>query len=118
MIIHDDDIFYEKLRIPYIFNEEHHTYIVDFIDEKNKIVYEIKPNTLLEKKVNKIKEKTLIKWCENNGFKYIHIDEKDLSTINFDDFLNILKTKNFYIEDDSIITKIQKFYANYKNKIN
>lgn len=51
---------YEKLRIPYFYKNEWHTYIVDFIDDYKKIVVEVKPNK--ERKKKKIKLRKNIFW--------------------------------------------------------
>ena len=67
-------VLYEKLRIPYIFNNENHIYITDFIDYENKIVYEIKPQQVVDEKTLQ-KEATLIKWCNDNGYTYIFANE-------------------------------------------
>lgn len=50
----NDDVLYEKLRIGYNFENKNHVYIVDFIDSKEKIAYEIKPESLEE--TQKIKQ--------------------------------------------------------------
>lgn len=73
--IKNQNLEYEKLRVPYFFNNKAHSYIVDFIDYKNKKVYEVKP--ISNKKIlrNIIKKESLIKWCKNNDFKYFEIDE-------------------------------------------
>lgn len=65
---------YEKLRVQYIgLDNEYHTYIVDFIDEINKVVYEIKPNNLKSNELNIIKEEALIDWCSQNDYEFISI---------------------------------------------
>jgi hypothetical protein len=78
---------YEKIRIPYI-NEkgENSTYIVDFVDRKNKVLYEIKPNSMKNNIRNKLKEKFAKEWCLKNDFKYEYIS---------DDFF--IKNKNIII---------------------
>lgn len=65
----DKDLEFETLRIPYIYLNKEHTYIVDFIDRKNKIVYEVKPDNKYLKK-EKIKEQYLIEWCKKNNYNY------------------------------------------------
>lgn len=67
-------ILYEKLRIPYVFNGENHIYITDFIDYENKIVYEIKPQQVIDEKTLQ-KENALIRWCNDNGYTYIFANE-------------------------------------------
>lgn len=65
---------YETLRIPYIYLNKNHTYIVDFVDDVNKKVYEVKPKDKLLTK-EKIKEQALIQWCNNNNYEYILIND-------------------------------------------
>ena len=68
---------YEKIRIPYI-NEkgDNSSYIVDFVDEKNRILYEIKPMSLKDNYRNKLKEKYAIEWCLKNNYRYEFVTEK------------------------------------------
>jgi hypothetical protein len=65
---------YEQLRIPYIYNDNEHIYIVDFIDRLNKTVYEIKPKSkMFDKEISK--ENSLLDWCSKNNFVYLQINE-------------------------------------------
>lgn len=104
---------YEKLRIPYFdYNNEPRIYIVDFIDTDNKIVYEVKPNSLKYVKNNVKKQEALKKWANQNGYTVKIITENyfisntfRISLLNYcDDFyknkvLNILRHyKNFNID--------------------
>jgi hypothetical protein len=100
-------LFYEKLRIPYVYKNENHTYIVDFIDENKKIAYEIKPNFKNEKLINKIKEKELIKWCKINNYQYKKIGNEILNH-DYSDFLEMLKNKNYSL-DEILCNKIKKY---------
>lgn len=61
---------YEKIRIPYFYKKKEKIYIVDFVDEENKILYEIKPNSEREKEKNILKELAAKKWCKKNSYKY------------------------------------------------
>ncbi len=64
---------YEKIRIPYTFENQQYIYIVDFVDTKNKIIYEIKPNSYYKKNIqNKLNAKTLAAqaWCKSNNYEY------------------------------------------------
>lgn len=61
---------YETLRIPYEYNNVIKNYIVDFIDQENKVVYEIKPDSLKTNDINKAKEEALTKWCVENNYTY------------------------------------------------
>ena len=69
-------LLYEKIRIEYFYKNEKHNYIVDFIDEKNKQLYEIKPTSERYKLKNELKKEYAIKWCKNNGYIYNIIDNK------------------------------------------
>jgi hypothetical protein len=83
---------YEKIRIPYISPEDNdwHNYITDFVDEDNKIIYEIKPDKLQETEVNKAKAKYAVKWTKENNYQYIIISNKwfkeNSYKINFDKY--------------------------------
>lgn len=67
---------YEKIRIPYQFENKSHIYIVDFADLKNKILYEIKPDCLVEREKNIIKRKFATEWATENGYSYILISNE------------------------------------------
>lgn len=95
---------FEKLRIQYTYLEKEHTYIVDFIDNQNKIVYEIKPNNKYLIK-EKIKEKALIEWCNINNYKYILIsNEWFYNNYNKIDFTN----------NEWLIEKMKQFKNEYQ----
>lgn len=68
------ELKFEKLRISYKYNGKSHVYIVDFIDDLNKIVYEIKPSSMVDD-ITTAKENSLIEWCKNNGYTYQFITE-------------------------------------------
>lgn len=71
------NIDFEKLRLKYYdpVRKKKRVYIVDFIDDNNNVVYEVKPSKFLDK-TSLAKEETLIKWCKENDFKYERITEK------------------------------------------
>lgn len=71
----DKPLKFEKLRIPYYYNNKKHIYIVDFIDDTNKCTYEIKPKIQTKNKISEIKEIALKDWCEKNYFDYKIITE-------------------------------------------
>jgi len=60
----NEKLEYEKIIIPYKYNNIEHNYIVDFVDFKNKILYEIKPKSERYKNINKIKFEYALKWCK------------------------------------------------------
>ena len=72
----NSDFLYEKIRIEYLYNNKKHIYIVDFVDEKNKELYEIKPTSERYKLKNKLKTKYAIEWCIKNGYNYNIVDNK------------------------------------------
>lgn len=72
--IKNPHLLYEKLRIPYKINGNFRSYILDFVDPINNIIYEIKPYALHDTKVNKLKFKAAEEWAKENNFKFIIID--------------------------------------------
>lgn len=71
---------FEKIRIPYIgADDAQHSYIIDFHDDKNKILYEIKPNCNKVDETVLLKEKAALNWCSLNGWEYMFIDEDYLN---------------------------------------
>jgi len=83
------ELKYEFIRIPY----NNKTYIGDFYDDKNKILYEIKPRSSYNTQVEKISK--VIEFCKINKIKFIWINEN-----------NILK----YIDESKIIGYNRKQY--------
>ena len=74
--IFNPDFIYEKIVIPYKHNGIEHNYIVDFVDLKNKILFEIKPDSTAKDPKNISKFKYAKKWCRSNGYKYMIIKNK------------------------------------------
>lgn len=68
---------FEKLRIQYFstVKNKNRTYIVDFIDMVNKIVYEIKPSSKVDDEEVQNKLTSLEKWCNINKYSLQIIDE-------------------------------------------
>jgi hypothetical protein len=70
------ELKYESVRIPYKVECKNKVYIVDFEDEKAKIIYEVKPSSLRGKKdIVDTKENVAKIWAEQNGYSYKVIDE-------------------------------------------
>jgi ribosomal protein L37AE/L43A len=67
---------YEKTRIPYKFKNENKIYILDFTDVKNRILYEIKPNSELYTEKVKSKFKYCSKWCNENEWEFKIISDE------------------------------------------
>ena len=93
---------YEKLRIKYINNKGiERIYIVDFIDIVNNKVYEIKPTSNRIDENSKLKEIALLKWCYENSYELIKINEMYI-------FNNWDKINNQF--DEKTNEKLQKTY--------
>ncbi|MEG1009268.1 MAG: hypothetical protein RSF67_05585, partial [Clostridia bacterium] len=103
---------YEKLRVQYIFEGIEHNYIVDFIDYKNKIVYEIKPNSLIDNNINTLKINALNNWCVVNNYKLFIISEDYFKNIKLD--LSLLKSSPTYEKLKTLAVK----YISIENLIN
>lgn len=67
---------YEKIRIPYELNGITKTYIVDFADFENNVLYEIKPITMKNTNLCLLKESAAIKWVTDNGWTYKYITDE------------------------------------------
>lgn len=73
--LHNPMCKYEKLRVPYNYKNEWKNYIIDFIDIDNRVIYEIKPNSESNNKINTIKREAAIQWANLNNYKYIEIND-------------------------------------------
>lgn len=82
--IRNPSLQYEKLRVPYWYNNEQHLYIVDFVDYQHKKVYEIKPTKLKKSPLNSVKEQALLDWTKTTDFEYVSITEQWFNE-NYDD---------------------------------
>jgi hypothetical protein len=71
--IKNPNALYEKLRIPYIHNGVLSNYIIDFIDEDLKILYEIKPDGFRESDRNISKFNAAMSWANLNRYQFIII---------------------------------------------
>lgn len=93
---------YEITIIPYVFNSVEHNYIVDFTDIDNKILYEIKPDSERNKKLNVVKEIYSLEWCIENNYKYIIIGN-DWFKDNFNKYKYLLS------DSDKIFKNLKQF---------
>ena len=76
-LISNPKLKYETLRIKYLKeNGKYGVYIPDFIDDENRIVYELKPRRNYIKQQNKMDGG--ISWCLENNYKFIWINEDNL----------------------------------------
>lgn len=114
--IHNIKLEYEKIRIKYKDeNNNFRNYIVDFYDETNKTLYEIKPLGELTTKNAKLKIKYAIKYSNENNITFKVIDDNWFKE-NYND--EILK---FIPEEERL--KYTKLWKQFKgdadeNKIN
>ena len=95
---------YEYIRIPYYdkTRNKYRTYIADFYDETNNILYEIKPKSQWEPQDNKMQQ--IISYCDMNNitFKWIneyniidYIDENLFTENNIKQLLMLKKGINY-----------------------
>ena len=68
---------FEITRIPYTYNNKRHIYIVDFTDDVNKIIYEIKPTKYSVDDKTKAKFEYANSWASKNGYQFKLITEHD-----------------------------------------
>ncbi len=66
-------LLYEKIRIPYELDGVNHNYIVDFYDDKNKILYELKPKSFWLSQNSKMQ--AAINYCLLNSITLIWVNE-------------------------------------------
>lgn len=102
------NLIYEQLRVPYKYNNNWHNYIVDFIDEENKRVIEIKPKSEQSTLRNIIKRDALCNWCKYNEYEYVCIDEDFFINLSWDeqllekqpDKLRLSKFKKYFKDEN------------------
>jgi hypothetical protein len=109
---------YELIRVPYMHNNQQHTYIVDFVDTETKSLYEIKPDNNRDVEIVKIKEKAAIEWCSANGYKYFVV-----GNTYFKERIHLFLENN-YTNDTKILNaangflrQIQKQYTQNRHPI-
>ena len=71
----NQNLQYEKIRIPYVYNGTSYNYIIDFEDSENKVLYEIKPDSLKGSFKNVAKIDAALDWCKNNNYRFIIISD-------------------------------------------
>lgn len=67
---------YEKVRIPYKLGDKTKVYIVDFVDEQSKILYEVKPLAFMGQFA--VKQTAAQNYCEINGYKFVVLSEENI----------------------------------------
>jgi hypothetical protein len=103
---HNPNAEYEKLRIEYNDNGNNRIYIVDFIDHSNKIIAEIKPESLCSGDNFNNKQIALQKYAKEIGYSVLIVTEHIL--------INYNRVDNADDRFDSFTyEKILKFYETY-----
>lgn len=91
---------YETVRIPYVYRNESHSYLIDFYDELNNVLYEIKPKCEFENEKVIAKVEFAQKYARTIGATYVKIDED-----YFKDKFDLIQNLNL---DKNILTKFYK----------
>lgn len=116
----NQNTLYETTRIPYLFEDSIHTYIVDFTDNKHNIIFEIKPKSLILNARNIAKEDSALVWCEENNYSYKIITEdyliKNLSNIK-ELFANIKLDDENTDKVTNAIQKLEKLKGKNEDKV-
>lgn len=103
----NDKVEYEKIRIPYVNGDGiKKIYIVDFLDEQNKRLFEIKPKSNIHTPNNALKEQAAKKWASQNGYLY---------TIITDEYFYINAKKIDYNLYDPKLKASMKQFLKYEN---
>lgn len=72
-------MLFEHTRISYTLKEQQHIYIIDFTDVENRVVYEIKPKSLLSDEITIVKAEAAKQWGMQNGYTYKIVTEDDFN---------------------------------------
>lgn len=93
---------YEKIRIPYFYENKKHVYITDFVDYEKRVIYEIKPSSECIKPKNAIKIQTGKLWSKENNYKYILLNEnwvkENANKINYDQYPQLYKKLKSFLK--------------------
>jgi hypothetical protein len=107
------DLLYEKLVIPYVYNNEYKNYIIDFVDHSQKTFYEIKPKSNLDDDKVKVKIIYAEKWAKENSYNYVIITDEWFKN-NYDEKLVLKQSCT-----EKLIRNLKQFKnENKKNKKN
>ncbi len=66
---------FEKIRVPYTYDGESHSYIIDFVDEETKTLYEVKPSSKISDPKVVAKEQSAKIWATNNGYTFRFVSD-------------------------------------------
>lgn len=106
---------YEKLRIPYVFDGETRTYIVDYVNHIDKIAIEIKPSGMSDTSTVCAKRDALVYFCDKNGYNYIEVDEHWFKDFVDDDKIRLLKQKLESAIFDKFLNGVGIYYENFES---
>lgn len=93
---------YEKFRIEYTLDGNNKIYIVDFIDNINKLVIEVKPRELCEGAKFDAKINALTNWAKTNDFSLLIVDKQWFQSYHID--------VDYSKFDNKTANKIKKIY--------
>lgn len=110
--ISNPNLLYENIRIEYIYQNSKHNYIVDFEDNENKILYEIKPKSERYKVKNELKRIFANEWCKIHNYEYKIIDN-DWFYENYNNYKYLIENQPDKIK---MIKNLKQF--DNENKIN
>lgn len=71
----DNAAEYETLRIPYVFDNKEHIYIIDFVNYKTRTLVEVKPKELIDDVKTQAKIIAAKQWCKDNDYQFILADQ-------------------------------------------
>jgi len=108
--LNPDDL-YEKIRVEYEYKNKKRIYIVDFVNYKNKLLVEIKPEECKNTQKNKCKFKAAEKWCKDNNFTFMVFTQKYFIENYFNIQFNKLQIPNI----ESKLRKIKYEATKQKN---
>lgn len=82
------DVCYETFRIPFKHENQDRTYHTDFFVKSRKIVYEVKPQGLLQGSLNQAKFEAAIIFLRKSGFQFKVVTENDFLLLSKQDAQN------------------------------
>lgn len=89
------ELLFETIRVPYYWEGKVHNYIIDFEDKSQRIIYEIKPTSLLSDKKNQTKLQAAQNWAKTNSYQFKIIDnnwfKKYAYLIDYEKYPSLLK---------------------------
>lgn len=72
------NLLYEYTRVNYTYEGRERVYIVDFTDCDNRILYEVKPASMINDAMTQSKLNGALIWCEEHGYTFQFITENEI----------------------------------------